>query len=74
VVLPCTSDGAFDISDPISVLGYLFLGDDEPLCRPAADYDGDGRLLISDPIRMLGVLFGGYPAPAASDGGLVRCR
>ncbi|MBI4602424.1 MAG: hypothetical protein HY721_10745 [Planctomycetes bacterium] len=67
-------DGRFDISDPISVLGYLFLGDGEPLCPPAADYDGDGQLLISDPIRMLGVLFSGLPPSLASDDGLVGCR
>jgi hypothetical protein len=66
-------DGRFDISDPISVLGYLFLGDSEPLCSPAADYDGDGELIISDPIRMLGVLFLGQPPPVTSNDGLVGC-
>ncbi|MGH2726194.1 MAG: hypothetical protein ACRDKS_04375 [Actinomycetota bacterium] len=67
-------DGGFDIADPSSVLGFLFLGDREPVCRPAADYDGDGQLLISDPIRMLGVLFLGQSPPAASEGGRVGCR
>jgi len=67
-------DGRFDISDPISVLGYLFLGAKEPLCRPAADYDGDGQLVITDPIRMLNVQFSGEGPPDAGDGGLVGCR
>ncbi|MBI4601799.1 MAG: hypothetical protein HY721_07545 [Planctomycetes bacterium] len=67
-------DGRFDVSDPISVLGYLFLGESEPRCLPAADYDGDGQLIISDPIRMLGVLFLGQPPPATTDRGLVSCR
>jgi hypothetical protein len=66
--------GGFDISDPISVLGYLFLGDEEPLCPPAADYEADDQLLISDPIRMLGVLFSGLPPPGISDDGRVNCR
>jgi hypothetical protein len=67
-------DGGFDIADPVAVLGYLFLGDSEPLCPPAADYDGDGQLLITDPVRMLGVLFLGLPPPAAGEDGLVDCR
>jgi len=67
-------DGGFDIADPILVLGYLFLGESEPLCLPAADYDGDGELLISDPILMLGVLFLGDSLPAAGEGGRVGCR
>jgi hypothetical protein len=66
--------GEFDLSDPIGVLGYLFLGTVELLCLPAADYDGDGQLGITDPIRMLGVLFLGDSPPAASAGGQVDCR
>jgi hypothetical protein len=66
-------DGEFDISDPIAVLGHLFLGAREPLCSPAADYERDGELIISDPIRMLGVLFGGYPAPVGASG-RIDCR
>ncbi len=67
-------DGRFDISDPISVLGYLFMGTSEPLCPPASDYDGDGQFLITDPIRMLNVLFNGQAPPVAGDPGLVSCR
>lgn len=66
--------GGFDISDPIAVLGYLFLGGEALLCPPAADYNGDGEVMISDPIRMLGVLFGGEAPPTTRDGGLVTCR
>ncbi len=67
-------DGEFNISDPISVLGYLFLGRSVPLCPPAADYDHDGRLDISDPVRMLSVMFSGQTPPVLGDNGLIGCR
>lgn len=57
--------GALSITDPIALLGYLFLGADEPACFDAADADDDGKLLITDPIRILGYLFlGSAPPPA----------
>jgi hypothetical protein len=58
-------DYAFNIADPLAVLGYLFQGESEPLCPAAADYDGDGHLAITDPIRMLGALFLGVGSTAA---------
>lgn len=67
-------DGRFDLSDPIAVLGHLFLGRSAPLCPPAADYDDDDRVDISDPIRMLSVLFSGQIPPAGGENGRVRCR
>jgi hypothetical protein len=67
-------DGRFDISDPVAVLDHLFLGQEQPLCLAAADYDGDGRLGITDAIRMLGVLFQGGRPPATAGGDRVDCR
>ena len=53
-----------DISDPISIFGWLFLGDDSPTCREAADVQNDGEVDISDGIALLGFLFLGASPPA----------
>jgi hypothetical protein len=61
------SDGAFDISDPIADLGFLFLGHEGPGCRDAADANDDGSLDISDALFLLDCLFGdrdGWSIPA----------
>ena len=50
-------DGAFDISDPIRTLSYLFLGTAEISCEDAADADDNGRLEVTDGIRSLQRLF-----------------
>jgi len=62
-------DEQLDISDAVSVLGYLFLGT-EVSCEDAADADDSGDLLITDGIVILMHLFGGtetipppYPEP-----------
>jgi hypothetical protein len=65
-------DGEFDVSDPVSVLNYLFQGADPLQCPKAGDYDGDGRLTIADPIGMLMVLF--QRGQAAEDPVEVECR
>jgi len=52
-------DSRVDISDAISVLGFLFLGDSEPACMDGADADDSGDLLITDAIAILGQLFSG---------------
>jgi len=58
-------DGKSDISDPIAVLGYLFLGGEAPGCRDAADGNDDGAVDLSDGVGMLLALFGGAaPLPA----------
>lgn len=62
------SDGAFDISDGIFVLGYLFLGNANPGCLAAADSNKDGGVNIADPTYTLIFLFGGgagFPGPNA---------
>jgi hypothetical protein len=55
-------DDHLDISDPISLLGYLYLGDVEPPCLDAADVDDNGLLEITDPIVFLAYFFLGGPA------------
>lgn len=57
------ASGSLDITDPIVILGYLFLGDPEPPCVLAADGDDSGNVDISDAIGLLGHLFLGEPAP-----------
>jgi hypothetical protein len=74
----CSGDGILDVSDPICLLGWLFLGGRGPHCIPAsgrdvpcserpefysADGNGDGIVDVSDAIRILGWLFLGSPAP-----------
>jgi hypothetical protein len=65
-------DGAVDISDPICLLGYLFLG--RPADLPCGDgtltdesnvtlmdASGDGEVDLSDAVRLFGFLFQGSP-------------
>lgn len=59
------SDGALDIADPISLLGYLFLGGAAPQCIDAADADDSGALDITDAVHSLGFQFLGTAAPAS---------
>jgi len=58
--------GAVDISDALSILGYLFLGSPLRLdCLEAGDIDGGGEVNITDPIQLLGHLFLGGNQPRA---------
>lgn len=51
-------DSILNITDPIVVLGFLFLGSPSDLpCRDAADVNDNGDLEISDAVRLLGLLF-----------------
>lgn len=64
-------DKATNISDPIGMLGYLFLGNLPTPCEDAADANDDGQINISDPITLLNHLFcggGDLPAPYGSEG------
>lgn len=57
-------DGAVNITDPIVILNYLFLGTSTLDCLDAADTNNDGLLNITDPIYLLGYLFlGTEPIP-----------
>jgi hypothetical protein len=59
------ADGEIDLSDPVSVLNFLFLGGARPPCEDAADTDGDGDVNITDASFFLNFLFLGGPAPPA---------
>jgi ELWxxDGT repeat protein len=57
-------DGAKNISDAISTLGFLFLGSPSRLdCEKAADVDDDGAVNLSDALGLLNNLFLGAPPP-----------
>ena len=57
-------DSVVDLSDALTSLHYLYLGDRRPFCFDAADATDDGILDVSDPIRTLGHLFlGAAPLP-----------
>ena len=59
------ADGALNLTDPVVVLGHLFLGGEPPGCLEAADSNDDGKLDITDGIYSLNHLFLGGPAPAS---------
>jgi hypothetical protein len=62
-------DGEGNISDPLHVLGFLFLGDPAVLaCRKSADSNDDGDLNVSDPLHLLNFLFSGTAAPPSPSG------
>ncbi|MCZ6795587.1 MAG: FG-GAP-like repeat-containing protein, partial [Planctomycetota bacterium] len=62
------SDGNVDLSDPVAILGYLFLGAPPPSCLTSADADDNGVVDLTDAIRLLNFLFLGGPRPAAPFG------
>ncbi len=54
----CDEDGKLSITDPIRILGFLFLGKPELVeCQDAADANDSGRVDISDPIYILNHLY-----------------
>ena len=55
--------GNVDITDAIYLLGFLFMGYDDPECLDPADTLDDGRVNISSSIYLLNFLFTGGPAP-----------
>jgi hypothetical protein len=59
-------DGAIDLSDPIGILGFLFIGEPDRLgCEKSADANIDDAVDLSDGVYLLSYLFLGGPAPAA---------
>ena len=58
-------DGSVDISDPIVLLGYLFIGSEEPGCLDSADTNDDGLVNVGDAIAALAYIFGDGPEPPA---------
>ncbi len=56
-------DGALDISDPISIIFYLFASGTAE-CGDVLDANDDSQVDLSDPIHLLAWLFTNGPAPA----------
>ena len=65
------SSGVLNITDPIVLLNYLFLGG-SMACLGAADSNGDGEVDLSDAVHVLLYLFSGGPAPVEKATGCVR--
>ncbi len=60
-------DNVTDITDPIVILAYLFLGGTPIQCADAADANDDGVVDVSDPVAVLAFMFlGDGPLPAPS--------
>ena len=71
----CNQDGAFDLSDVVHLLGFLFQGNPEDLpCSTVAanlllmDCNQDGSLDLSDAVYKLAFLFQGGPPPEQGEG------
>lgn len=63
-------NGSIDLSDPVSLLGLLFLGREGAGCADAADADDSGALDLADAVYVLQFLFrGGRPPLPASECG-----
>ena len=56
-------DGDVTITDAVTVLNFLFVGNTVPPCVAAADADDDGSVAITDAVRILNFLFSGGAAP-----------
>ncbi len=57
-------DESVDIADPIVILGYLFLNEQNIGCMDAADTNDDGSVDVGDPIFLLDYIFSGGTTPA----------
>ena len=58
-------DGQVDISDPVALLGILFLGNPDPGCADSQDANDSGETDISDAVFTLAYLFSGGRLPPA---------
>jgi len=54
-----------EITDPVQLLNFLFLGGGNPACMDAADFDDSGILDITDAVNNLNYQFLGGTAPTA---------
>jgi hypothetical protein len=61
------ADGAFNLSDAVALLSYLFQAAPPPPCADAADCDDDGALVLTDPVYALDYLFRQGPPPPAPE-------
>ena len=81
----CSGDARIDISDPVCLLGFLFLGNPgrlpcgdgtgvHPSNRTLLDWSGDGSIDLTDAVAHLAWLFtGGGPHPLYA-GGAPSCK
>ena len=58
------NDQDYNITDPVAVLNYLFIGGATPSCLDAVDVNDDGELNITDGVFSLNFLFLGGPQPS----------
>ncbi len=56
------ANGQLLLNDAISVLNFLFLGQQAASCAEAADSNADGNVDLTDAVGILGYLFLGLPA------------
>ena len=61
-------DANVDISDPVFVLEFLFVGGQATSCNDAANANDDGSVDLSDAVFVLAFLFQGGPPPPAPFG------
>jgi hypothetical protein len=59
------ANGQIELTDPVNLLGYLFLGQAKPACLDAADTDDNGQAEITDAVVSLSYQFLGGQEPAA---------
>jgi hypothetical protein len=69
----CNGASQLDISSPVFLLGFLFLGGPRPPCLVACDSNGDLVVDVSDAVHTLDFLFVGGPAPTGSIDDLPVC-
>jgi hypothetical protein len=61
--------GVVDLTDPLNILFFLFLGQQLPICLDASDGDNSGAVDLSDALNLLQFLFlGGFPLVATLPG------
>ena len=58
-------DGKSNLTDPLGILGYLFLNGGSGGCLKALDVNDNGKVEITDSIVLLQHLFEGGTAPPA---------
>ena len=59
------ASGEVDMTDALTTLGSLFLGNGKVACQDAADADDSGELTIADAVLTLNFLFAGRDSIAA---------
>src|SRR4030095_8374612 len=57
------NDLTVDVSDPVAINSWLFLGQPAPVCADAADANDDGEVDVTDSIYLYVYLFLGGPPP-----------